>query len=123
MGNRTGFYGIFAVAIRFLSMLPRKLFSLLAALLLKASSSVAQTAPVPPPAPPPAPNEQQVTVPVPRAVSLLADVVGVLVSRNEGQDKVQTLLERRRERSQKGPQTINFKVPKNGLTRALGLSD
>jgi hypothetical protein len=123
VGNHVGFCGIFAVAIRFLSMLPRKLFSLFAALLLKASSSAAQTAPVPPPAPPPAPNEQQVTVPVPRAVSLLADVVGVLVSRNEGQDKVQTLLERRRERSRKGPQTIDFKVPKNRLTRALGLSD
>ena len=101
-------------------MLPKKLFSVLAALLLKAGSSVAQTAP---PAPPPAANEQQVAVPVPRAISLLADVVGVLVSRNEGQDKVQTLLERRRERSRKGPQTIDFSVPKNRLTRALGLAD
>ena len=101
-------------------MLPKKLFSVLAALLLKASSSVAQTAP---PAPPPAANEQQVAVPIPRAVSLLADVVGVLVSRNEGQDKVQTLLERRRERNRKGPQTIDFSVPKNRLTRALGLAE
>ena len=101
-------------------MLPKKMFPVLAALLLKAGSSVAQTAP---PAPPPPPNEQQVTVPVPRAVSLLADVVGVLVSRNEGQDKVQTLLERRRKRSEKGPQTIDFSVPRNRLTRALGLAD
>ena len=101
-------------------MLKKKLPVTLAALLLKATASLGQTAPAPPP---PAANEQQVSVPVPRAVSLLADVVGVLVSRNEGQDKVQTLLERRRKRSQKGPQTIDFSVPKNKLTRALGLAD
>ncbi|GAA4054031.1 hypothetical protein GCM10022409_46380 [Hymenobacter glaciei] len=92
-------------------------------MLLKASASLAQTAPATPPAPPPAANEQQVSVPVPRAVSLLADVVGVLVSRNEGQDKVQALIERRRERKKKGPQSIDFSVPKNRLTRALGLAD
>ena len=104
-------------------MLPKKLFPLLAALLLKASGSLAQAAPATPATLPTATHEQQVTVPVPRAVSLLVDVVGVLVSRNEGQDKVQTLLERRRERSKKGPQTIDFNVPKNKLTRALGLAD
>lgn len=104
-------------------MLPKKLFSVVAALLLKAGSSLAQTAPPTPVTPPPSTNEQQVSVPVPKAVSLLADVVGVLVSRNEGQDKVQTLLERRRERTKKGPQTIDFNVPKNKLTRALGLTD
>ena len=97
----------------------KKLPILLVASLLKVTTSLAQTAP----ATPPTAVEQQVSVPVPRAVSLLADVVGVLVSRNEGQDKVQTLLERRRERSRKGPQTIDFSVPKNGLTRALGLAD
>ena len=105
-------------------MPPKKLFSLIAALLLKAGSGLAQTAPPPVPAPAPAaPKEQQVSVPVPRAVSLLADVVGVLVSHNEGQDKVETLLEKRRERKKKGPQTIDFSVPKNGFTRALGLTD
>lgn len=98
----------------------KKLPVLLAATLLKVTASLGQVAPA---TPPPAANEQQVSVPVPRAVSLLADVVGVLVSRNEGQDKVQTLLERRRERSKKGPQTIDFSVPKNRLTRALGLAD
>jgi hypothetical protein len=97
---------------------------LLAAALLKVTAGLGQAAPASP-IPPPAATakEQQVSVPVPRAVSLLADVVGVLVSRNEGQDKVQTLLERRRERNRKGPQTIDFSVPKNGLTRALGLAD
>ena len=101
----------------------KKLPVLLAATLLKVTAGLGQAAPAAP-VPPAAPaKEQQVSVPVPRAVSLLADVVGVLVSRNEGQDKVQTLLERRRERSRKGPQTIDFSVPKNGLTRALGLAD
>ena len=97
----------------------KKLPILLAASLLKVTTSLAQTAP----ATPPTAVEQQVSVPVPRAVLLLADVVGVLVSRNEGQDKVQTLLERRRERKKKAPQTIDFSVPRNGLTRALGLAD
>jgi hypothetical protein len=101
----------------------KKLPVLLAATLLKLTAGWAQTAPPVPAAPPPAAKEQQVSVPVPRAVSLLADVVGVLVSRTEGQDKVQTLLERRRERSKKGPQTVDFSVPKNRLTRALGLAD
>jgi len=104
-------------------MLPKKLLSLLAAFLLKAGSILAQTAPPATVPPPPAANTQQVSVPVPRAISLLADVVGVLVSRNEGQDKVQTLLDRRQERSKKGPQTIDFSVPRNKLTRALGLAD
>ena len=36
---------------------------------------------------------------------------------------VAELLERRRERSKKGPQTVNFSVPRNTLTRALGLAD
>jgi hypothetical protein len=101
----------------------KKLPVLLAATLLKLTAGWAQMAPPVPAAPPPAAKEQQVSVPVPRAVSLLADVVGVLVSRTEGQDKVQTLLERRRERSKKGPQTVDFSVPKNRLTRALGLAD
>lgn len=100
----------------------KKLPLLLAASLLIATTGLAQTLPATPP-PPPAATEQQVSVPVPRALSLLADVVSVLVSRNEGQDKVQTLLERRRERSRKGPQTIEFSLPKNKLTRTLGLAD
>ena len=104
-------------------MVPRKLLSFLTVFLLKAGSSIAQTAPPPPTPPPPAANVQQVSVAVPRAVSLLADVVGVLVSHNQGQDKVQTLMERRRERSRKGAQTIYFSVPKNALTRVLGLAD
>ena len=98
----------------------KKLPLLLAASLLNVTASLAQTAPA---TPPPAANAQQVSVPVPRVLSLLADVVGVLVSRNEGQDKVQTLLERRRARNKKGPQTLDFSVPKNKLTRALGLAD
>ena len=101
-------------------MLRKKLPILFAASLLKATACLAQAAPT---LPPPAATEQQVVVEVPRAVSLLADVVGVLVSRNAGQDKVQTLLERRRERSKKGQQTLDFSVPKNRLTRALGLAD
>ena len=103
-----------------MNMARKKLPVLLAALLLKTMASSAQTAPATPPS---AANEQQVSVPVPRALSLLADVVGVLVSRNEGQDKVQTLIERRRERSKKGPQTVDFSVPRNRLTRVLDLAD
>ena len=96
----------------------------LALLLLKATASPAQA---PPAAPPPAAGSQPVSVPVsvpvPRALLLLTDVVSVLVSRNEGQGKVQALVDRRRERSKKGAQTIDFTVPNNKLTRALGLAE
>ncbi|WP_210518010.1 hypothetical protein [Hymenobacter terricola] len=94
---------------------------LVALLLLRAASSRAQGQPAPAMPPAPDPNYQQVSVPVPRAVSLLADVAHVLFSRDNGQDKVQTLIDRRRERSKKGEQRINFGIPKNGITRTLGL--
>ena len=91
--------------------------------MLKAGSSLAQTTAPPLAVPPPAANMQQVNMPVPRAISLLGDVVDVLISRNEGQDRVQTLLERQHKRSKKGPQTVDFSVLRNKLTRALGLAD
>ena len=61
------------------------------------------------------------SVPVPRAVTLLSDVLGVLVSRNEGQDKVTALIARRRERAKRGGQNLHINMPKNRLTRSLGL--
>jgi len=102
-------------------MSTKKLFVLLVALLLKAASGRAQTSnPIPPP--PPDPDFQQVSVPVPRAVSLLSDVANVLLTRdNSGKGKVQALLDRRRERSEKRDQSIKLNIPKNGLTRTLGL--
>lgn len=99
----------------------RKLPFLLPFLLLRASGALAQ-APAPAPAPPaPTPGYEQVSVPVPRAVSLIADAVGVLFSRNGEENKVQALIDRRRERSKKGDQSLNFTIPKNKLTRTLGL--
>ena len=92
------------------------------ALALKAHGSLAQSPP--PPARPQAadPDYQQVTVPVPRAVSLVTDVAAALFSRNpEGKNKVQDLVDRRRRRSETGDQSVRLSIPKNGLTRTLGL--
>ena len=102
-------------------MLRKKLPVLLAALLLKGTSSLAQSQPAPGPPPPPDPDYQEVSVPVPRAVSLLTDVARVLLSRNENSNKVQALIDRRKARSEKRDQNINFSIPKNRLTRTLGL--
>ena len=99
-------------------MSTKKLVVLLAALLLKAASSKAQTT-----QPPPSNSDyQQVSVPVPRAVSLLSDVASVLFTRDpDGKGKVQALLDRRKERSEKRDQSLRLSIPKNGLTRTLGL--
>ena len=105
-------------------MLRNKLFILLAALLLKATSSLAQTTPAPAPRATPAPEYQQVAVPVPRAVTLLADVVSTLFSREDtGQSKVQNLIDRRRKRSEKRDQSLTITLPNNRLTRTLGLME
>ena len=96
-------------------MSPRKLPILLMFLLLRAGGVLAQT-----PAPP-ALGYEQVSVPVPRAVSLIADAASVLFSRNGDENKVQAMIDRRRERSKKGDQNLNFTIPKNKLTRTLGL--
>ena len=100
--------------------MPRKKpFFLLAALLFKAGSGLAQS----PPPPAPDPGYQQVSVAVPRAIMLLTDVAKVLFSREAGQDKVQALIERRRARAEKREQGLTISVPKNRLTRTLGLVD
>ncbi|GAB3856667.1 hypothetical protein GCM10028822_29320 [Hymenobacter terrigena] len=95
----------------------RKLPILLPFLLLWAGAALAQTQHPPPPDP----DYEQVSVPVPRAVSLIADAASVLFSRNEDENKVQALVERRRERSKKSDQSLRFTIPKNKLTRTLGL--
>ncbi|GAB3869559.1 hypothetical protein GCM10028824_16750 [Hymenobacter segetis] len=95
----------------------RKLPILLPFLLLRAGGALAQTQPPPSPDP----DYEQVSVPVPRAVSLIADAASVLFSRNEDENKVQALVDRRRERSKKGDQSLRFTIPKNKLTRTLGL--
>lgn len=101
----------------------KKLPILFAALLLKASGSLAQSQPAPEPKPTREPDYQQVSIPVPRAVSLVTDVFRVLLSRNPDEDKVQAIVERRRARAEKREQSIDITVPKNKLTRTLGLVD
>ncbi|GAA3963910.1 hypothetical protein [Hymenobacter antarcticus] len=99
-------------------MSSRKLPILLTALLLRAASSAAQSAA---PVTPPSPAYEQVSVPVPRAVSLVVDVARVLFSRETSADKVQALIDRRRTRSERRDQSLTIPVPKNRLTRTLGL--
>lgn len=97
----------------------QKLLVLLVALVFKSTSSRAQAGPSPAPAS--SPTQQQVVVPVPRAVSLLADVAAVLFTRDTNKSKVQALIDRRRARSEKDDQSLHITVPKNRLTRTLGV--
>ncbi|WP_157781186.1 hypothetical protein [Hymenobacter sedentarius] len=55
-------------------------------MLVKVSSSLAQAAPAAAPAP--APDYEEVSVPVPRAISLITDMTKVVLSREPGRDKV-----------------------------------
>ena len=98
----------------------QKLPILLTALLFRTASAAAQT-PAPRTPPPPDPGYQQVSVPVPRAVSLVVDVTKVLFSRETAADKLQALMDRRRSRSERRDQSLTIPVPKNKLTRTLGL--
>jgi hypothetical protein len=99
----------------------KKLPVVLVALLLKATSSLAQTPAAPKAAPRPEPDYQEVRVPVPRAVTLLTDVASALLSRSSEKSKVQDLLDRRRARSLKGEQSLVITVPKNKFTQTVGL--
>jgi hypothetical protein len=100
----------------------KKLPVLLIALLFKATGSLAQSQPSPTATPARDPDYEEVSLPVPRAVSLLADVAQTLFSRdNEGKGKVQDLIDRRHARSEKRDQNLTITVPRNGLTRTLGL--
>ena len=101
----------------------KKLPVLLAALLLKVTHSVAQSSPVPAAPPPATPDYQEVSVPVPRAVTLVTDVAKVMLSRDDRQNKVQTLIDKRRARSEKGDQSLTITIPRNVFTRTLGLVD
>ena len=98
-------------------MSPRKLLILLPFLLLRAGRALAQTQTPPPPNP----DYEQVNVQGPRVVSLIADVASVLFSRNSDENKVRALVNRRRERSKKGDQSLRITIPENTLTRTLGL--
>ena len=99
-------------------MSSKKIPVLLAALLLKATRGLAQSSATPPPR---NPDYQQVSVAVPRSISLITDVVKVLLSRDPEKSKVQDLIDRRRSRSKRGDQSITISVPKNKLTQTLGL--
>ena len=94
-------------------MLHQQLPVLLAALLLMAKGSLAQGQSEP--------DYQEVNVSVPRAVSLVTDVVRVLLFRDEDTDKIQALIDRRRARSKKRDQSLSVSIPRIKLTNALGL--
>lgn len=102
-------------------MLRKVLPILLAALLLKAPRCLAQSQSAPVPSSTRDSDYEQVSVPVPRAVTLITDVARVLLSREDTQDKVQMLIDRRRARSEKRNQSLVINIPKNRLTRSLGL--
>ena len=99
----------------------KKPAALLVVLLLQGNGTRAQAPAGSPPPPQAEPSYQRVSVPVPRAVTLATDVLRVLLAPDDGSNKVQALIDRRRARSKKGEQSLVFRVPNNGLTRGLGL--
>lgn len=104
--------------------MPKHRLLFLVALLLLRTGSVRAQSPVSEPARvlPPG-SYEQLSIAIPRTVSLLIDVVSVLAARNEGKDKVQQVLDRRHERQKSGGQSIIITLPKNRLTHSLGLTE
>lgn len=86
-----------------------------------AKGSLVQGQSTPAQRPKPEPDYQGVNVPVPRAVSLVINVVRVLLFRNEDTNKVQKLINWRRARSEKRDQDLSVSIPRTKLTKALEL--
>ena len=86
-----------------------------------AKGSLVQGQSTPAQRPKPEPDYQEVNVPMPRAVSLVINVVRVLLFRNEDTNKVQKLINWRRARSEKRDQGLSVSIPRTKLTKPLEL--
>jgi hypothetical protein len=100
-------------------MFSPKAFFLLAALLLLAGRSRAQSRAD---SPPPPPERVTVNVELPKAVGLLTDCTKIIFSRDEeDDDKLNRLVQRFRARKEKPVVTLQVEVPKNKVTKSLGI--
>ena len=95
---------------------------LVALLLLTAVSCPAQSRPAVA-TPPPGPQYQEVKVNVtlPKAVSIVRDYGKILLSRNSEKDKLSRLRDQLKNKTDKPVVEVTVDVPRNWVTRKLGL--
>ena len=103
-------------------MFKRKLLALLVMLLLAGTSGWAQTrrAP-PPPAEDPDYKEVTVAVTVPKAVSAIRDYGKILLSRSDDKSRLERLTDRFRNKTEQDVVDVKVEVPKNWVTKKLGI--
>ena len=102
-----------------------KLLVLLAALLLLAAGSRAQGRPVAalPGQPTRQVREVRVSVTLPKAVGIVRDYGRILLSRKTEKDRLRDLTTRFREKTSQPVVEVTVAVPRNWLTRKLGLAE
>ena len=91
--------------------------------LLLARSSRAQSRPGTVAAPDSLHQQLQISTVLPKSVSVIRDCARVLFSRQDSQEKVEGLLARRRQKTEKPVVGITLTLPRNKLTKALRLAD
>jgi hypothetical protein len=93
-------------------------------LLLLASTSCWAQAPKGSAAPASAtpPEEVNVSIEVPKAVNVLRDYGQILLSDSDDQNKLQKLKDRFRKKTTKSTVDVTVTIPKNWITRKLGLT-
>jgi hypothetical protein len=100
-----------------------KVFFLLAVLLLLTHTSWAQSRPESKPTAP-AVKPMTVSVELPRAVGLLSDCAQILFSgQEEDEGKLSRLVDRIRTRREKPVVHLEVEVPRNKVTRSLGITE
>ncbi len=105
-------------------MSPGKLLTLLAFLLLLPMSSQAQSRPgAEVPKQDPKYQEVKVSVTLPKAVSIVRDCGKILLSRNNERDKLGRLIKRLKDKNEELVIEGTVDVPKNWVTRKLGLAE
>ncbi|UOQ67289.1 hypothetical protein [Hymenobacter volaticus] len=102
-----------------------KLLTLFVALLLlTAVSSQAQSRrAADPPLPDPQYKEVKVSVTLPKAVNVIRDYGKILLSRNSEKDRLSRLTDRMKDKTDKPVVEVTVDVPKNWVTRKLGLAE
>ncbi|WP_375438285.1 hypothetical protein [uncultured Hymenobacter sp.] len=101
-----------------------KLFTFLVLLLLLSTSSWAQSRrAVDPSRPDPQYQEVKVNVTLPKAVSVIRDYGKILLSRNGEESKLNRLTNRLKGKTEKPVVEVTVDVPKNWVTRKLGLAE
>lgn len=68
-------------------------------------------------------QEVKVSVTLPKAVSVIRDYGKILLSRNSEKDRLSRLTDRLKDKTDKPVVDVTVEVPKNWITRKLGLAE